>query len=138
MGLTLRSSTIALLLLLFPSFLHPYHVQIANVKAYRVNNHHEQLLPITRLVHIELEQVLDEVSQPIGTTHPSLPKDYLLFRLSSPVITASVPHPIHELVVTLPKSIGEPPRLLIKNKEKEWREYRTNRPLTTIINQLEG
>lgn len=114
-----------------------YDVQIANMKAYRISGTNTQLLPITRLVHIELEHILEGVTQPVGVTRSPLPPDYLLFRLSSPAVASPIAHPIHELIVTLPRSAGDPPRLLVKNQGQKWMEYRTKRPLTTIIHQLE-
>jgi hypothetical protein len=134
---------LAVILLWLPSaphaFMSPMAPKVAYVKAYRVHNQQLVPIPVTRITHHELERVLNGIEQMAGLSSYQLPSRYLLFRFPSPVILPRSPigYPIKEVIVTQPSSAWDPPRLLVRNTQRQWVEYRTSRPLTHLIHQLQ-
>lgn len=132
----------ALLLLTIPGFWENASAKIppkvSDLEVYRVHSGHARPVPVTRLVHVEVERVLEGIHQMAGTSLPQMPTEYFLFRFPTPVVLPDSPigYPIREIAVTIPRSAWSPPRLLIRNGQKYWVEYRTTRPLTVLLDQL--
>jgi len=112
--------------------------KVSKVEVYRVHSGHARPVPVTRLIHVEVERVLEGVNQMTGTAFRQMPTEYFLFRFPSPVVLSGSPvgYPIREIAITLPRSAWDPPRLLIRNGQNHWVEYRTSRPLTVLLDQL--
>ncbi|OYD08880.1 hypothetical protein [Paludifilum halophilum] len=118
---------------------HP-PARISKVEAYRIHYREHTSFHVTRTTHAELEQVLGSIHQMAGMRSYSLPKKYILFRFPSPVTLTGTPvvHPIREVIVTPPRSSGIPPRLLVKNPQQQWVEYKTSRPLAPLLDQIQA
>lgn len=112
--------------------------KVPKVEAYRVHSGHVRPVPVTRLIHVEVERVLEGIHQMAGTSLRQMPTEYFLFRFPMPVLLSGSPvgYPIREIAVTIPRSAWDPPRLLIRNGQNHWVEYRTSRPLTVLLDQL--
>ncbi|MEW9032477.1 MAG: hypothetical protein AB2404_07095 [Planifilum fimeticola] len=112
--------------------------RVSKVEVYRVHSGHARPVPVTRLIHVEVERVLEGVQQMAGTSFSQMPAEYFLFRFPTPVALPDSPvgYPIREIAVTAPQSAWDPPRLLIRNGQNHWVEYRTSRPLTVLLDQL--
>lgn len=112
--------------------------KVSQMEVYRVHSGHARPLPVTRLLRVEVERMLEGVEQMTGTSFPHMPAEYFLFRFPTPVALPDSPvgYPIREIAVTAPRSAWDPPRLLIRNGQNQWVEYRTSRPLTVLLDQL--
>jgi len=112
--------------------------KVSKVEVYRVRSGHVRPVPVTRLIHTEVERVLEGIQQMAGTSVPQMPAEYFLFRFPAPVVLPDSPvgYPIREMAIIKPRSAWDPPRLLIRNVQKHWVEYRTDRPLTVLLDQL--
>ncbi|GGE12935.1 hypothetical protein GCM10011571_12910 [Marinithermofilum abyssi] len=114
--------------------------QIPAVKGYRVQSQSEQPVPVSGIAKGELERVLGEITQMSGMRSLQMPPRYWVFRFPSPVVLNSSPigHPVREVAVIPPSSATDEPRLLVKNTQNQWVEYKTARPLSGLLSQMRG
>lgn len=114
--------------------------KVAQVEGYRVIHQKRAPFRVNRAMQAELEQVLKGIQQMAGMRSYNLPDHYVLFRFSHPVVLASSPvgHPIREIIVTPPSSLWEPPRLLVKNPQNQWVEYKSDRSLHLLAEKFKA
>lgn len=112
--------------------------KVSRVEVYRAHSGHLRPIPATRLIHVEVERVLEGIHQMAGASLRQMPNEYFLFRFPTPVVLSDSPvgYPIREIALTMPRSAWDSPRLLIRNGQNHWVEYRTTRPLTVLLDQL--
>lgn len=113
---------------------------VARVEGYRVIHQKRAPFRVNRAMQTEVEQVLKGIRQMAGMRSFNLPDQYVLFRFPNPVVLASSPvgHPIREMIITPPSSPWEPPRLLVKNPQNQWVEYKTDRSLNLLAEQFKA
>ncbi|MFD1425367.1 hypothetical protein JOD24_000081 [Kroppenstedtia sanguinis] len=112
--------------------------KISQVEGYRILHQKQIPFRVNRGIQAELEQVLTGIHQMAGMKSFDLPSQYILFRFPHPVALPTSPpgHPIREMIITPPTNLWDPPRLLLKNPQNQWVEYKTNRSLLPLANQL--
>ncbi|GGA38187.1 hypothetical protein GCM10007416_08940 [Kroppenstedtia guangzhouensis] len=112
--------------------------KISQVEGYRVIHQKQIPFRVNRGMQEELEQVLAGIHQMAGMRSFNLPDQYVLFRFPNPVVLTSSPpgHPIREMIVTPPTHHWDQPRLLLKNPQNQWVEYKSDRTLLPLANQF--
>ncbi|MFC4076883.1 hypothetical protein [Salinithrix halophila] len=114
--------------------------RIAEVKGYQIQHLKKTPFPVDQATQAELEQILGDINQMAGMRSQMLPDQYVLFRFPKPVVLMATPvgHPVRELILTRPAKAWTPPRLLIKNGQNQWVEYRSNHPIAPMLDRVKA
>lgn len=96
-------------------------------------------VPISSGVRLEVDKMLNQVDHLAGLSSFQLPTKYILIEFDHPVILSTfspIKHPIQSMIITIPQHKLDLARLLIRNSQRSWIEYHTNRSLSIFIQQI--
>ncbi|MDA8351753.1 MAG: hypothetical protein M0Z65_00880 [Firmicutes bacterium] len=114
--------------------------KISKVEGYRVLQQQKTPIRVDRAMQMELERVLEGIRQMGGMSSDELPQQYVLFHFPRPVVLPLTPvgYPVEDVIIAPAPSLWEAPRLLIKNRQHQWIEYKTRRSLHQLADQVKA